>query len=95
MSAIDALMTAGPVRLRPILMSALTTVIGLMPMMLTTAEGAEMMNGLGTVVVFGLALSTLVTLLFVPVIYMMLSNLRERAKGAITRRRDKKLSVNA
>jgi HAE1 family hydrophobic/amphiphilic exporter-1 len=83
MAILDALKAAGPVRLRPILMTTLTSVIGLLPMMFTASEGAEMMNGLATVVVCGLALSMLVTLLFVPVVYLMLHGLRMRAAGII------------
>ena len=85
MGILESLKTAGPVRLRPILMTTLTTVIGLMPMMFTTGEGAEMMNGLATVVVFGLTLSTLVTLLFVPVVYMMLYSVRAWVSGLFKR----------
>jgi HAE1 family hydrophobic/amphiphilic exporter-1 len=65
-----ALLLAGPVRMRPILMTTLTTVLGLLPMAFATSDGAEMMRGLAVVVVFGLSLSTLVTLLFVPVVYI-------------------------
>jgi len=65
---LQAMKIAGPTRLRPILMSTLTTVLGLLPMMISTATGSETMRGLATVVVFGLMLSTLVTLIFVPVI---------------------------
>ncbi len=76
-----ALMTAGPVRLRPILMTTLTTVLALLPMMLSNAEGSEMMRGLAIVVVFGLTLSTLVTLVLIPVIYY--SNSMRREKKAL------------
>ncbi len=72
MSVTEAILTAGPVRLRPILMSVLTTVLGLLPMVITKGQGSELMAGLGTVVVFGLTLSTLVTLLLIPTIYAMI-----------------------
>jgi HAE1 family hydrophobic/amphiphilic exporter-1 len=80
MSGLEALKTAGPVRMRPILMTTLTTVLALIPMMFATSDGAEMMRGLAVVVVFGLSLSTLVTLLFVPVVYLFFYNGREKRR---------------
>ncbi len=66
----EALLISGPVRLRPIVMSVMTTVLGLIPMAISKAEGAEMMAGLAVFVIFGLMFSTLVTLLFIPVVYL-------------------------
>ena len=80
MSTWDALTTAGPVRMRPILMTTLTTILGLIPMMLSRGEGAEMMRGLGVVVGFGLALSTFITLLFIPTVYMTIDVIKEKRK---------------
>jgi HAE1 family hydrophobic/amphiphilic exporter-1 len=65
---------AGPVRLRPILMTALTTVLGMLPMALGLGAGSEMAQPLALVIVFGLSLSTLVTLIVVPVLYLSLDN---------------------
>jgi len=76
----DAILFAGPVRLRPILMTTLTTVIGLMPMMFATAEGAEMQRPLGAVIVFGLTFSTMITLILIPVLYLTLHNIRKKLK---------------
>jgi len=78
MDMMEAVQEAGPVRLRAILMTTLTTTLGLVPMMLGTAEGSEMMQPLATVVVWGLTFSTLVTLFFVPVIYICFENIRNR-----------------
>ncbi len=78
MSAKEAVLAAGPVRLRPILMSVLTTVLGLAPLMFSTGQGSELMLGLATVVVSGLLLSTLVTLLLIPTIYIIVDNTRQR-----------------
>jgi len=80
MSTFDAILFAGPVRLRPILMTTLTTVIGLMPMMFAAAEGAEMQRPLGAVVVFGLSFSTMITLILIPVLYLTLHNIRKKLK---------------
>ncbi len=66
----EAMLAAGPLRLRPILMSTLTTVLGMLPMMISQADGSESMRGLAVAVVFGLSFSTLVTLLLIPAIYV-------------------------
>ncbi len=81
LNCMDALTTAGPRRLRPILMTTLTTVLGMLPMALSTSEGSEMMHGLSISVIFGLSLSTLVTLIFIPVLYMWM-NERKRRRNA-------------
>ncbi len=65
----DAILEAGPNRLRPILMTTLTTVLALIPLTLGLGEGAELQAPFATVVVFGLSFATLVTLLLVPVMY--------------------------
>jgi len=70
LSPFQAMKVAGPTRLRAVLMSTLTTVLGLVPMMISTKSGSEMMTGLATVVVFGLSFSTLVTLILIPVMYV-------------------------
>ena len=56
-------------RLRPILMTTLTTVLGMLPMALGRGEGSEMWRGLGITVAWGLSISTLVTLVLIPVLY--------------------------
>ncbi|MCK8059583.1 MULTISPECIES: efflux RND transporter permease subunit [unclassified Fusibacter] len=65
----QAIEEAGPIRLRPILMTTLTTVLGLMPLALGIGEGAESQAPLATAVISGLLLSTLLTLVLVPVVY--------------------------
>lgn len=60
---------AGKTRLRPILMTSLTSILGYLPMAMATSEGSEMMQPLAIVVLGGLAIGTLLTLLFIPVIY--------------------------
>jgi HAE1 family hydrophobic/amphiphilic exporter-1 len=70
-----AILRAGPIRLRPILMTTLTTVFGMLPMALGIGSGAEMAQPLALVIVFGLSLSTLVTLIVVPVLYLTLDNI--------------------
>ena len=65
-------------RLRPILMTTLTTVLGMLPMALGRGEGSEMWRGLGTTVAWGLSISTLITLVLIPVLYCGLTEHRER-----------------
>jgi HAE1 family hydrophobic/amphiphilic exporter-1 len=69
MSAREALLVAGPVRLRPILMTTLTTVLGLIPMAIGWGEGAEIRAPMAITVIGGLTVSTLLTLVFIPVVY--------------------------
>jgi HAE1 family hydrophobic/amphiphilic exporter-1 len=64
-----AVETAGRVRLRPILMTSLATMLGLVPMSLGIGEGAELQAPLARVVIGGLLASTLITLVFVPTVY--------------------------
>lgn len=68
----EAILTAGPIRLRPILMTALTTILALLPSAIGFGEGAEMMQPLGISVIGGLIMSTFLTLIVVPSIYYML-----------------------
>ena len=90
MGCYQALLTAGPRRLRPILMTTLTTVLGMLPMALSTGEGSEMMQSLAIGVIFGLTLSTLITLIFIPVLYMWMNNNQKRRKKKKDERAAKK-----
>ncbi len=72
-SAHDALVEAGQTRLRPILMTAIATMIALLPLAIGLSEGAIIASELGTVVIGGLFSSTLLTLLVVPVVYSLLN----------------------
>jgi HAE1 family hydrophobic/amphiphilic exporter-1 len=68
-SIITAAVTAGRSRLRPVLMTTLTTVLGMLPLALGTGEGAEMWRSMGMTVAWGLSVSTLITLVLIPVVY--------------------------
>lgn len=81
MGAIEASVTAAQSRLRPILMTTLTTVLGMLPMALGTGEGSEMWRSLGMTVVWGLTISTLVTLVLIPTIYCVFATRQEKNKG--------------
>ena len=80
MSVRDASVEAAKSRLRPILMTTLTTVLGMLPMALGTGEGSEMWRGLGTTVAWGLSISTLITLVIIPVLYCGITEHRERRR---------------
>ena len=69
MSINESVVTASRQRLRPILMTTLTTVLGMIPLAAGSGEGAEMWNGLGVVVAWGLSISTLITLVLIPTLY--------------------------
>lgn len=75
LSTHDALVIAGGKRLRPILMTAMTTIFGMVPMMLMNGEGAAMFSPMGTAVVFGLTVSTLITLVLVPSVYAVVDSI--------------------
>jgi HAE1 family hydrophobic/amphiphilic exporter-1 len=81
MDKMEAILEAGPIRLRPILMTTLTTVLALVPMTMGIGEGAEVSAGMGTAVVFGLSFSTLITLVLVPVMYYILDELSKKVKN--------------
>ena len=69
MGIISSVVTAGKSRLRPVLMTTLTTVLGMVPMAIGTGEGAEMWRSMGMTVAWGLSVSTLITLIIVPTVY--------------------------
>ena len=69
---LEALAQAGRVRMRPILMTSLTTIFGLLPMALGLGEGAELRTPMALTVIGGMMTSTLLTLLVVPAVYAVL-----------------------
>jgi HAE1 family hydrophobic/amphiphilic exporter-1 len=75
----DAVVTAGSRRLRPILMTTATTVLGLVPMALGIGEGSELQVPMARVVIGGLVTSTLITLVFIPVVYSFLEEMSDRS----------------
>ena len=79
---LDAIMEAGSARLRPILMTSLTTALGLLPMAIGFGEGSEVRSPMAITVIGGLLVSTLLTLLVIPVVYSLLDRRREPAVGS-------------
>ena len=80
MGVIEAVVTSARSRLRPILMTTLTTVIGMLPLALGRGEGSEMWRSLGMTVAWGLTFSTIVTLVLIPTIYCIFATRQERRK---------------
>lgn len=74
LSRMDAALRGAEIRLRPVLMTALTTIFGLIPLMLATGIGSEIQRPLAIVVVFGLFSSTVLTLGILPVLYSLMSH---------------------
>jgi len=82
----EAIALSGQSRLRPVLMTAFTTILGMVPMALSNSEGSEMWQPLGIVVIGGLLVSTIVTLLIVPILYAVTSRHGDRNKEAENRK---------
>ena len=74
MSIRRAVIDGGMSRLRPVVMTTLTTILGMVPMAVGTGQGAEMWRPMGTAVIGGLTFSTILTLLFVPVLYCVFAH---------------------
>ncbi len=84
----EAIVEASMLRLRPILMTSISTVLGLLPLMFASGEGANGRIAMGTAVVGGLLISTLLTLFLIPAMYMYLSTDR---KAQLRKKEEKKL----
>ena len=78
----DAVIEGGKSRLRPVLMTSLTTILGMVPMSLGIGEGSEIWQPMGIAVVGGLFVSTLITLFIIPCLYSMLEGRKERKAAA-------------
>ncbi len=80
MELYEAIAISGKSRLRPVLMTAATTILGMLPLALSTGEGAEIWKPMGITVIGGLVFSTMVTMIIVPVMYGLLAHHGERNK---------------
>jgi len=79
MDKFDALVEGGVTRLRPILITSITTMLGMLPMALARQEGSEMMRPMAIAVIGGLLVSTILTLVVIPVIYSLVEKFSKRA----------------
>ncbi|QKY70450.1 efflux RND transporter permease subunit [Lentibacillus sp. CBA3610] len=79
-SRYDAILEAGTNRMRPILMTTLTTILAMVPLGLALGEGAEMQQPLAVTIIFGLTISSIFTLLLIPVVYTLFDDLTGKFK---------------
>ncbi len=87
----EAILNAGPIRLRPILMTSLTTILALTPLALGIGEGAEIQASMATVVIAGLLLASMLTLVFIPVVYTIFDNMHIKYLNRREERKKKRL----
>ena len=81
LSVIEAAIEASRLRLRPILMTSLAFILGVLPLVFATGAGKEARNSVGTAVAGGMLLSTFLNLVFIPVLYVVVQSVRERIAG--------------
>ena len=79
----ESVIEAGKTRMRPILVTTLTTVLAMIPMMISQAEGAEMFRPMAITVIFGLSFSTIISLLVIPVLYEKLESTPRKIRRKI------------
>jgi len=75
---VEALLEAGSIRLRPIILTTVTNVAAMLPLLILGGSGTETLSSMAAVITFGLSLSTLVTLVLVPVMYVNMDNLLQK-----------------
>lgn len=92
----DALVESGCIRLRPILMTTLTTILSMIPMIFTKNENAAMMKGMSLIIIGGLITSTLLILLLLPSFYLLMSKdgRKEAKERKLEKKRIKKEKIN-
>ncbi len=92
----ESVIAGGRSRLRPILMTTLTTVLGMIPLALDKGEGAEMWNSMGMVVAWGLTISTMVTLILIPILYSKFAEWGDKGKArrAARKAKNEALGIN-
>ena len=94
MDAYDAIAEATRNRIRPIFMSTLTSVFGMMPLVVIPGAGSELYRGLGSVVLGGLALSAVLTLLIIPPLLSFVTPLLRRQQGTMANENERPLTAN-
>jgi len=82
LSIVEAAIEAGRIRLRPILMTSLAFILGVLPLVFATGAGQEGRHSVGTAVAGGMILSTFLNIVFIPILYVVIETLRERFTGA-------------
>jgi len=79
----EAIVKSGKSRLRPVLMTSLTTILGMLPLAMSTGDGSEIWSPMGIAVIGGLIFSTMVTLILIPVIYQMMLRKADKRKKTV------------
>jgi HAE1 family hydrophobic/amphiphilic exporter-1 len=79
---LEAAIEAGRIRLRPILMTSLAFILGVLPLVFATGAGQEARHSVGTAVAGGMVVSTFLNIVFIPVLYVVIETMRERVGGA-------------
>ena len=79
----EAIVASGKSRLRPVLMTSLTTILGMLPLAMSTGSGSEIWSPMGIAVIGGLIFSTIVTLVLVPVVYQLMLRRSEKRKKKV------------
>jgi len=90
MSIITAVVHGGRSRLRPVLMTTLTTILGMVPLAIGTGQGSEMWKSLGIAIIGGMTFSTIITLVLIPALYSMMAGYGVRRK----RKKHREVLVN-
>jgi len=90
----EAIALSGQSRIRPVLMTALTTILGMIPMATSTSEGSEVWTTMGLVVIGGLTVSTFITLIIVPVLYGVFNRKGDREKQEQMRKKFVFMNIN-
>jgi HAE1 family hydrophobic/amphiphilic exporter-1 len=86
LSIVEAAIEAGRIRLRPIVMTSLAFILGVMPLVFATGAGQVGRHSVGTTVAGGMVVSTFLNILFIPVLYVVIETVRERALGGVAHR---------
>lgn len=90
----EAIALSGQSRIRPVLMTALTTILGMIPMATSTSEGSEVWTTMGLVVIGGLTVSTIITLIIVPVLYGVFNRKGDQEKREQMRKKFVFMNIN-
>ena len=91
----EAVLEAGPIRMRPVLMTAVATIFGMLPVALSTTDGSEWRNPMGIISIGGLVASTFLTLLVVPVVYTLVDDAGSLVLRLLRERRERRMQLTA
>jgi HAE1 family hydrophobic/amphiphilic exporter-1 len=86
-AVINSVVTAGRSRLRPVIMTTATTVLGMVPMAISTGQGSEMWRPMAIAVIGGLSISTILTLILIPVLYCVFAGTGIKRQRKVMKRR--------